>query len=131
MHEREVILNELAQGLRPMPQGLEWFGGLTDEEQSDVLGLLCQFCLQARAVSEDGPEAIRRSGLRPTHTPAVLIARGRFDEQLGKIASLTPGHERVKAFRLLVKVLGVADARRRARYCVGGCGHDWHQLVSG
>ncbi|MFC8661783.1 DUF5958 family protein [Streptomyces sp. NPDC057199] len=28
-------------------------------------------CIQARAVTEDGPESIRRAGLRPTHTPAV------------------------------------------------------------
>lgn len=25
MTERDVILNELAQGLRPMAQGIEWF----------------------------------------------------------------------------------------------------------
>ncbi|MFI6458555.1 DUF5958 family protein [Streptosporangium amethystogenes] len=33
MYEREVILNELAQGLRPMSWGVEWFEGLTAEEQ--------------------------------------------------------------------------------------------------
>ncbi|MEU9291624.1 DUF5958 family protein [Streptomyces sp. NPDC048275] len=38
---------------------------------------------QVRAVTEDGSESIRRAGLRPTHTPAVLITRGRIDQQLG------------------------------------------------
>ncbi|MEU0165008.1 DUF5958 family protein [Streptomyces iakyrus] len=28
-------------------------------------------------------------------------------------------------------VLGLADARRRERYCADGCGHDWHQLGGG
>jgi len=84
--------------------------------------------VQARAVTEDGPESIRRAGLRPTHTPAVLIARGPIDQQLGKIAGLTPVDERRKAFRLLVAVLAVADERRRERFCSDGCGHWWHNL---
>lgn len=81
-------LNELAQGLRPMSQGIEWFENLSAEEQSNTLRLLSHFCVQARATAEDGPESIRRAGLRATHTPAVLITRGRIDQQLGKIASL-------------------------------------------
>ncbi|MFE4698368.1 DUF5958 family protein [Streptomyces sp. NPDC056738] len=129
MSERDVILNELAQGLRPMAQGVEWFDGLGSEEQSEVLRFLCHHCGQARAVEEDGPEAVRRSGLRPTYTPAVLITRGRIDEQLGKVAGLTPVDERRKAFRLLVAVLAIADERRRRRFCSGGCGHWWHQLA--
>ncbi len=38
------------------------------------------FCIQARATSEDGPESIRRAGIRPTDTPAVLVTRGRLTE---------------------------------------------------
>ncbi|MFD8731182.1 DUF5958 family protein [Streptomyces sp. NPDC059611] len=37
MNERDVLLNELAQGLRPMSQGIEWFDSLGQEEQSEVL----------------------------------------------------------------------------------------------
>ncbi|MEU0717433.1 DUF5958 family protein [Streptomyces lavendulocolor] len=60
--------------------------------------------------------------------PAVLITRGRMDDQLGKIPSLTPRHERRKAFRLLVAVLAITDVRRRERYCSNGCSHGWHRL---
>ncbi|MDX3780967.1 DUF5958 family protein [Streptomyces europaeiscabiei] len=128
MNERDVLLNELAQGLRPMSEGVEWFDGLSHEEQSEVLLFLRHHCVQARAVAEDAPESIRRAELRATHTPAVLISRGRTDEQLGKIATLTPLDERRKAFRLLIAVLTVADARRRERFCSGGCTHWWHRL---
>ncbi|MER7908531.1 DUF5958 family protein [Streptomyces sp. NPDC096068] len=128
MRERDVLLNELAQGLRPMPEGIEWFDGLTPEEQTWTLRFLAHHCIQARALAEDGPDSISRAGLRPTHTPAVLIARGRIDQQLGKIAGLVPLDERRKAFRLLIAVLAIADARRRERYCSDGCGHWWHQL---
>lgn len=130
MTERDVMLNELAQGLRPMPQGIDWFSVLTPEEQSQTLRFLVHHCIQARAVTEDGPESISRAGLRPTHTPAVLITRGPIDHQLGKIAGLTPIDERHKAFRLLIAVLAIADARRRERFCSDGCSHWWHRLPS-
>ncbi|GGS21772.1 hypothetical protein Snoj_22720 [Streptomyces nojiriensis] len=128
MTERDIILNELAQGLRPMSQGIDWFDAQGPEDQDEVLLFLRHHCMQARAVTEDGPESIRRAGLRPTHTPAVLITRGPIEQQLRKIAGLTPVDERRKAFRLLVAVLAVADERRRERFCSGGCGHWWHRL---
>lgn len=111
-----------------MSQGIEWFDSLDRDGQSEVLVFLRHHCLQARAVDEDGPESIRRAGLRQTHTPAVLITRGRIDQQLGKIAALTPVDERRKSFRLLIALLAIADARRRERFCSGGCGHWWHQM---
>ncbi|MCY0939669.1 DUF5958 family protein [Streptomyces sp. H34-S4] len=128
MYERDVMLNELAQGLRPMSQGIEWFDALGPDQQSETLWYLHHHCIQARAVEEDGPESIRLSGLRPTHTPAVLITRGRINQQLVRICALTPPDERRKAFRLLTAVLAVADARRRELRCSGGCGHWWHNL---
>ncbi|WP_329449560.1 DUF5958 family protein [Streptomyces sp. NBC_01724] len=128
MADPYVVLNELAQELRPMSEGIEWFESLSAAEQSDTLRLLSHFCIQARAATEDGPESIRRAGLRATHTPAVLIARGRIDQQLGKIVGLTPHDERLKSFRLLIAVLAVADGRRRERFCSDGCSHEWHRL---
>ncbi|MCT9929555.1 DUF5958 family protein [Planotetraspora sp. A-T 1434] len=127
MHEHAVILNELAQDLRPMSWGVVWFENLTAEDQLVVLGDLANYCIQAGAVVEDGPESVLLAGIRLTHTPAVLITRGRLAEQLAKIINL-PQDERAKAFRLLIALLTVADGRRRERYCAGGCSHAWHQL---
>ncbi|MFI0901578.1 DUF5958 family protein [Streptomyces sp. NPDC020983] len=130
MDERTVMLNELAQGLRPLGQGVEWFEALPPEGQFEVLRDLGGHCIQARTTVEDGPESVRLAGIRPTHTPAVLITRGQLTGQLTKIINL-PQDERVKAFRLLVALLGVADKRRRERFCADGCTHAWHQLVAG
>ncbi|MFA0845595.1 DUF5958 family protein [Streptomyces rochei] len=128
MNERDVLLNELGQGLRPISEGIEWFDSLGQKEQSEALLFLRHHCVQARAAAEDAQEAIRRAGLRLTHTPAVLILPGRIDQQLGKIAGLTPLDERRKAFRLLIAVITIADARRRERFCSDGCSHWWHRL---
>jgi hypothetical protein len=62
MAERDVMLNELAQGLRPMSQGIEWFDALGPEEQSETLRFLSHYCVQARAAAEDGPDSVRRAG---------------------------------------------------------------------
>ncbi|NEA54266.1 hypothetical protein G3I60_08905 [Streptomyces sp. SID13666] len=130
MDGRTVRLNELAQGQRSLGRGVEWFKGISADEQFEVLRDLSGFCIQARATVEDGPESVRLAGIRPTHTPAVLIVRGQLPGQLTKIINL-PQDERVKAFRLLVALLGVADKRRRERFCADGCPHAWHQLGSG
>lgn len=53
MTERDVILNELAQGLRSMSQGIEWFETLAPAEQSETLRYLCHHRAQARAVIKD------------------------------------------------------------------------------
>ncbi|MER8185228.1 DUF5958 family protein [Kitasatospora sp. NPDC094015] len=125
MDERTVLLNGLAQGLRPLAHGVAWFEALPPEGQFEVLRDLGEYCLQAGATVEDGPESVRLAGLRPTHTPAVLVTRGQLAGQLTKIVNL-PQDERVKAFRLLVALLGVADRRRRERFCADGCTHAWH-----
>ncbi|MGW2770778.1 hypothetical protein [Streptomyces sp. NPDC001275] len=53
--------------------------------------------MQARATRDDAVERVRRSGLRPTHTPSVPVTRGHIDQQMGKPASLAPLHERIQA----------------------------------
>ncbi|MEV7296689.1 DUF5958 family protein [Streptomyces microflavus] len=114
MDERTVMLNELAQGLRPIGQGVDWFEALHADGQFEVLWDLGGHCIQARVTVEDGPESVRLAGIRPTHTPAVLITCGQLTGQLTKIIHL-PQDECVKALRLLVALLGVADKRRRER----------------
>ncbi|MES9603494.1 DUF5958 family protein [Actinomadura sp. NPDC000929] len=125
--ETSLVLNTLAQGIRPTADGIAWFETLSSDQQHDALSKLAVFCTQAGATSEDAAEAIRRAGIRPTHTPAVLLTRGRWEHQLTKIVNL-PADERPKSFRLLIALLSIADDRRQARFCSEGCSHDWHHL---
>lgn len=122
LYAHDVILNELAQGLRSTAEGVEWFESLSEDGQRKALHALVLFCGQARAREEDVPESIARSGIRPTHTPAVMLTKWRFRMEI------LPAHELTKSFRLLVAVFTIADTRRRALHCAGGCGHAWHNL---
>ncbi|MFD3850589.1 DUF5958 family protein [Streptomyces microflavus] len=74
------MLNELLQGQRPIGQGVDWFEALTAEGQfRDPPDLADTASKRAR---RGGPESVRLAGIRPTHTPAVLITRGQLAGQL-------------------------------------------------
>ncbi|GGW45581.1 DUF5958 family protein [Streptomyces bobili] len=122
LYAHEVILNELAQGLKSPAEGVEWFESLPEHDRRETLHALALFCGQARAREQDVPESIARSGIRPTHTPAVMLTKWRFG-----MAAL-PAYELTKSFRLLVALFTIADTRRRTLYCAGECGHAWHNL---
>ncbi|MFI1074664.1 DUF5958 family protein [Streptomyces puniciscabiei] len=79
MDARAPALDELARGLRPLPEGITWFAGLDAGEQSAVPRDLRHFCVQARATRDDALAAVHRARLRATHTPSVLVARGPLD----------------------------------------------------
>jgi hypothetical protein len=70
--------------------------------------------------------AIAQSGIKPTHTPSVLMSRGPFAAQVAKVVAL-PEAEREESFLLFIALLGIADGRRRQTECAGGCSHWWHQ----
>ncbi|MEZ4299425.1 MAG: DUF5958 family protein [Polyangiaceae bacterium] len=125
-----VLLNQLAQGIRPMEAGLGWFSNLTETRRREVLQSLAAIILQAHPGAADVQEAIARSKLKPSHTPAVLLGKGELGAQAAKIVSL-PSSEQQKAFVLLVALLSVADGRRRRTECALGCTHWWHQDLSG
>ncbi|GAA2828310.1 hypothetical protein GCM10010441_60920 [Kitasatospora paracochleata] len=127
LDDRTILLNRLAQELHPLDDGITWFTDLAAPERTAVLTVLAELCLHARATTEDAPEATARSGIRPTHTPAVLLARGHLAPQLHRIATL-PGNEQLKSFRLLIALFTVADRRRRERSCTPTCHHPWHHL---
>lgn len=65
MYELEVTPNELAQDLRPLTEGIDWFEGKTCDEQFQVLRDLARFCIQARATGETG----RRASAGPDSHP--------------------------------------------------------------
>ncbi|MDX3574582.1 DUF5958 family protein [Streptomyces sp. ID05-47C] len=122
LYAHEVILNELAQGLKTPAEGVEWFESLSEDDRRKTLHALVLFCGQARAREQDVPESITRSGIRATHTPAVMLTKWRFGMEA------LPAYELTKSFRLLVALFTIADTRRRTLYCAGECGHAWHNL---
>ncbi len=125
----EVLLNQIAQGVRPVQEGNAWFAALPGDRRLEILRWLANMATHAGARMGDAEAAIRDAGLKPTATPSVLLSKDNLPVQLAKIVNL-PADEQPKAFRLLTALFRVADARRRAVQCAGGCSHWWHRDLS-
>ncbi|WP_125511420.1 DUF5958 family protein [Streptomyces sp. WAC 01529] len=127
MKESERIINEIAQGLVQLDEGVRWFSALEPAQQKAVLREVVNYSMQAHATVEDGRKGLAGSGVKPTANPAVMIVREPLPDRMAKIINL-PDSENVKAFRVLVSTFSVADARRRETECQGTCSHAWHNL---
>ncbi|MFE6912692.1 DUF5958 family protein [Streptomyces rubiginosohelvolus] len=123
----ERMINEVAQELHSLEEGVEWFSAFAPEEQKSVLHEIALYLMQAHVTAEDGRKGLEKSGVKATMTPAVLIVREPILEQIGKIERL-PQQEYLKAFRVLMSTFAVADTRRRETECRGTCSHAWHNL---
>ncbi|MFG3013631.1 DUF5958 family protein [Streptomyces cinerochromogenes] len=122
--EIERVVNEIAQGLRTLDAGVDWFSGLAPTQQQAVLQEVAGYAMQAHITAADGRAGVARSGVKPSANPSVMIC---MDPPRYGFAGL-PSAEHVKAFRVLVSVFAVADTRRRETYCKGACRHAWHNL---
>ncbi|MGW3819970.1 DUF5958 family protein [Streptomyces sp. NPDC005046] len=122
--ETERVVNEIAQGLRSLDDGVGWFSDLAPTHQQEVLQEVAGYAMQAHITAADGRAGVARSGVKPTANPSVMIC---MDPPRYGFAVL-PCAEHLKAFRVLVSVFAVADTRRRETYCKGACGHSWHNL---
>ncbi|MFE2153572.1 DUF5958 family protein [Streptomyces lavendulae] len=124
--QTELVVNEIAQELRTLEDGVAWFSGLPPASRREVLRQVGGYVMQAHITSADGRAGVARSGVKPTANPSVMIC---MDPPRYGFSGL-PADEHVKAFRVLVSVFAVADTRRRQTYCKGICGHSWHNLTS-
>lgn len=122
--EIEQVVNEIAQGLRTLDAGVEWFCDLAPTVRQEVLQEVAGYAMQAHVTAADGRAGVARSGVKPTANPSVMIC---MDPPRYSFAGL-PTAEHGAAFRVLVSVFALADAKRRATYCKGVCGHTWHHL---
>ncbi|MFI0990616.1 DUF5958 family protein [Streptomyces exfoliatus] len=120
----DLVVNEVAQELRTLDDGVAWFSGLSLAGQREVLQQVGGYAMQAHITAADGRTGVARSGVKPTANPSVMIC---MDPPRYGFSRL-PADEYVKAFRVLVCVFAVADTRRRQTYCKNACGHPWHNL---
>lgn len=124
----EILVHRLAQRLLPIAEGVEWFEGLSAAEQRGVLSALVSFASDAAAEESDADAALESSGLPAELAPGVALGTGSIFARLSKLMQL-PKEENTRVFRLLIKVLALADARRRVE-CGAGCPHWWHRDLS-
>ena len=121
-------LNQIAQGLVAWSEGMAWFRESPSTEKESILRDLANITIQSHPRAEEIEPAIQMAGLKHTFTPCVLVSKVHAPERAVHKILMLPEAEWEKSFQLLIALLSVADARRRATHCDQGCSHDWHQL---
>jgi hypothetical protein len=127
MNERELKINQIAQGLVSLADGLEWFDGATPDFRLEIMRSLDLCIFQSHPTIEDIEQGIKKSGLKESYSPCVLIRKKPFNQVRQKILEM-PELDLRRGFVLLISVFSVADLRRRETQCKGGCTHDWHNI---
>lgn len=124
--EELILLNQAAQGVRPMSALSAWFETLPQARRRLVLEKFVEMIHHARPLESDGTAAVENSGLKSSLTPCVVLAKGANRTQLAKLCSL-PESEQGKALVLLLFLFRIADQRRRSKEQDSSERHWWHQ----
>lgn len=127
MNERELKINAIAQGILSLDEGLKWFDGESAASRADIMRSLDLCVFQSHPSIDDIEMGIKKSGLKESYSPCVLIRNKPFNQVRQKILSM-PEVDLRRSFILLISVFSVADSRRRDTQCKDGCTHDWHNI---
>lgn len=103
---KDIFLNQLAQTVKSIDEGENWFEDLKQNEQFEVLAKIVFFILQIGVNKNDLEKSICSSGLKSTYTPCQILIRVSEHEfkialALSKIINLRED-KRKKSFRLLI-----------------------------
>lgn len=124
--EELILLNQATQGVRSMAELSAWFELLPQDRRRLVLEKFAEMIQHARPFESDGTTAVEISGLKPSLTPCVVLAKGANRTQLAKLCSL-PESEQRKILVLLLFLFRVVDKRRRSKEQDSLERHWWHQ----
>lgn len=127
MNKTELQLNKIAQGIVRLKDGIDWFDTCDLDTKKDILHSLSVILTQSHPTSDEVEIGIKRSELKRTYTPCVLMVEKPFSEAVARIRSL-PQNEWRKAFLLWLSIYSIADKRRRKTECSDGCTHEWHNI---
>ena len=127
--DQAIMVNQIAQGVVSLPDGVKWFVGNSGEEQRKLIRGTIVLVLQASPRSEDASQAVSRSQLKATLTPCVVLLKPGLKAQLAKLTEL-PDAQLVQAFRLLIELLHIADSRRRTEKPIDLVNHWWHRNLA-
>tara|TARA_R110000772_G_scaffold20466_2_gene56696 strand:- start:19919 stop:20305 length:387 start_codon:yes stop_codon:yes gene_type:complete len=126
MNEQEIIINQIAQNLISIEDGISWYDSLSDSDKKYVLSKTIFFIEQSHPNDELINKSINNIPLKPTMTPIVLLKTYSLNIAMGKILKL-PEYEYRKSFISLITIFKNSDSHRRDNICKDRCEHYWHQ----
>lgn len=131
--QEEVILNQYAQGIKPLSELLEWYNSFDVDKKRSILIEIWSLANQAGVEEDDVENARITVGLKVTHVPVRMLYSEKlpFKSRGFKIADLK-GKEQIQAFLMILNCFAIAERRRKSRCDAEkqNCNHWWHQDLS-
>ncbi|MDA0844096.1 MAG: DUF5958 family protein [Bacteroidetes bacterium] len=109
--EQEIQFNQFGQGVYEETKLIGQFESLDIEGKRSMLRDVENLITQSKSTIDDIDKAIRKSGLKPTFTPCIIIKKGLNYGNFRKIINL-PENELTKAFKLFIYLFKEGYQRR-------------------
>jgi hypothetical protein len=109
--EEAILFNQFGQELCDEEKLMAFFLSRNSTYKRALLKDLVHLIIQSKVTDEDVSSALKKSNLKSTYTPCVLIQKGLNYETYQKIISL-PEPELWKSFKLFIHLFKVGYLRR-------------------
>ncbi|HYE68779.1 MAG TPA: DUF5958 family protein [Anaerovoracaceae bacterium] len=126
-----ILLNQYVQGVVKRLEIVNWFSSLPEDDKRSVVKSVWLLAVQAQIVEDDIPTVTLEAGLKPTHTPVVMLSKG--NESLHKRGyglSRLSGVVLNQAFLLVLESFALAERRRKEKEGSEECNHWWHKNLA-
>lgn len=126
-----ILLNQYVQGVGQRIDVDNWFSALSEDEKQSVVKSIWVLAVQAQIREDDIPTATLKAGLKPTHTPVVMLSKGNVSlHNRGYGLSKLSGVVLNQAFLLVLESFALAERRRKEKESPAECKHWWHKNLA-
>lgn len=126
-----LLLNQYVQGIVSRDEINKWFFSFNENDKQSVVKNIWVLAIQAKVKENDIKNAMLAAGLKPAHTPVVMITNGKDAlYNRGYRLSTLKGIVLNQVFLLVLECFVVADNRRKEKEDPLHCNHWWHKDLS-
>lgn len=126
--EIELRINQAAQQLLTKDRAMMWFDSLSAVEKQTTLRACIVLIKESKPESADLIQALQESGVNNARAMYRMVEKAAsrdYRNDIWRLANAQPCEQK-DAFWIAVRILAIADLRRRLNQCASGCSHWWH-----
>ena len=126
----EIFLNQFIQNIHSLESVKKWFDTKSHEEKKIIILDVLDMVIQSHPTYEEICYTVEGLKFSKTPTAVKLLNKNKPFNKFGYELADLPENELERGFILLLKILSVADKRRKCTCCANGCQHWWHRDLS-
>ena len=123
----EILLNQFIQKICPLEIVNKWFDTKSCEEKRKIVLDVLDMTVQSHPTYDEILYVVEELNVSKTPAAVKILNRNKPFYKFGHELANLPENELHGVFILLLKILSVADKRRKCTCCANGCQHWWHR----